>query len=87
MYFNVNDSATHCFFSNWRSLVAVVISGGIAAIIVYVPFFNDILSSGPVDILSLLMPVAAGILYLAWETLRRFLHFRGLKEYSFRFIL
>ena len=57
--------------------MAILISGGIASIIIYVPFFNDILSSAPVDILPMLMTVSVGILYLAWEFLRRFLHFRG----------
>jgi hypothetical protein len=62
-------------------LGAVVLSGGIASIVVYIPFFNDILGSGPVDILPLVMAFAAGVLYLLWEFGRRFLHFKGIAKY------
>lgn len=59
--------------------MALCVSAAIAAIVIYVPWFNTILGTGPVDILPLLMPLGSGVLYLLWEFGRRYLHFQGIE--------
>jgi sodium/potassium-transporting ATPase subunit alpha len=51
---------------------------GVAAIVIYVPGLNDyVLGGGPVPVLALLVPIAAGIFLIFYEFGRRFLRRKG----------
>lgn len=58
------------------------VGGGIAIIVslmvVYIPGLNNVvLGGGPVPVLALLAPVAAGIILICYEFVRRFLRRKG----------
>lgn len=54
------------------------IAVGVAALVTYVPGLNDVvLGGGPVPLVAILAPVAAGIFLIGYEFGRRFLRRRG----------
>lgn len=55
-----------------------MIAAAVGSIIIYVPAFNEFIPSGPVGILALLMPLAAGLLMIIYEFIRKYLRFKGM---------
>jgi hypothetical protein len=66
-------------FRNKFTYIGACVSIAVAAIVIYVPGLNDvILGGGPVPVVALLAPIAAGILLIIYEFIQRFLRRRGL---------
>lgn len=57
--------------------MGVLVGLAFAAIVVYVPGIQTVLSTFAVSPLAILAPIASGILLIAYESVRKFLRFHG----------
>lgn len=72
------ESSSSLLCRNKCTYIGIAVALAVAAVVIYVPGLNNVvLGGGPVPVLALLAPVAAGLLLLAYELLRIFLRRRG----------